>query len=47
MASNQPHNKRDAGGDQPGGKSSPSKNQPSKPVPAGDTKAKKGAGGNK
>ncbi len=48
MASNQPHTKRDSGGDKPGGKGndSPAKGQPGKPS-QGDSKGKNDSGGKK
>ena len=49
MAANQPHTKRDAGGDKPEGKapSNPSKSQPGKQSSEGGSKGKKDSGGNK
>jgi len=50
MASNQPHTKRDSGGDKPAGKSNggnPGKNKPAAPSQGGGSKGKNDSGGNK
>ena len=50
MARNQPHTKRDAGGDKPAGKNkggNPAKDKPSAPSQGGGSKGKKDSGGNK
>lgn len=49
MAANQPHTKRDAGGDKPEGKTpgNPSKDTPGKPSHESGSKGKKDSGGNK
>ena len=50
MASNQPHTKRDVGGDKPKGKSkggTPAKDNPGTPSQGGGSKGKNDSGGNK
>jgi len=49
MASNQPHTKRDVGGDKGDGKSkgNPAKDQPAKPAQGGGSKGKNDSGGNR
>lgn len=49
MASNQPHTKRDAGGDKPEAKSkgTPAKDKPAAPGKSGGSKGKNDSGGNK
>jgi hypothetical protein len=49
MASNQPHTKRDSGGDKPAGKSkdgNPAKAKPGAPSEGGGPKGKNDSGGN-